>query len=100
MRITTDIHGRLQIINLIGFLTVPILAYFNKTLLGLGIALTLSGLIFFTAFVYKTKSLHFDWTTQKVFKWFFEDYADRAANICYGTFLLILGLVILNHELG
>jgi len=100
MRSTTEIHGRLQTINLIGFLTVPILAYFNKTLLGLGIALTLSGLIFFTAFLYKTKSLHFEWTTQKVFNWLFEDYADRAANISYGTFFLVLGLGFLYHELG
>jgi hypothetical protein len=100
MRITTDIHGRLQIINIVGFLSVPILGYFDKTLLGLGIALTLSGIIFFAAFAYKTKSLHFDWTSQKIFSWLFEDYADRAANLCCGTFVLILGLVVLNHELG
>ncbi len=100
MRLTTDTHGRLQTINLLGFLNVPILGYFNKAFLGLGIAFTLSGLIFFVAFIFKTKSLHFDWTREKVFNWLFEDYADRAANFCYGTFFLILGLGILNHELG
>ena len=100
MRLTTDIHGRLQIVNIAGFLIIPILGYFNKTDLGFGIALTLSGIIFFIAFVYKTKSLHFGWAREKVFNWLFEDYADRAANICYGVFFLILGVSILVHELG
>jgi hypothetical protein len=100
MKLASDTHGRLQIINLIGFLNIPLFSFFNKIVLSVGISFMISGIVFVTASIYKTRSLYFDWLRKKVFDWLFEDYSDRASNIFCGIIFLVLGLAILIHELG
>jgi hypothetical protein len=99
MKLTKDIHGRLQLFNVIGFLAVPICGYVDRIIFGFGIAFTISGLLFVAAFLYKTESLFFDWTKEKIFDWLFKEYSHRAANLFYAGFFLLLGLASIIQEL-
>jgi hypothetical protein len=91
--------GKLQIINLVGFLSIFIFEYFDKITLGCGLALTLSGLLSLIAFAINVEPIYNFVSGKIIFTWLFEKYSDRALNLFFGIFFFLIGVAILSSEL-
>jgi hypothetical protein len=84
--------------NIIVFTAMLLFIFFDKTILGVGIAFTISGLLSTLAFALNLEPLWMSIDTQTTFEWFFERYSRKALNLVYGLISLIIGIAALITE--
>ncbi len=98
MKFLTTAESKIRAANVIVFAGMLLLIYFDRTILGVGIAFTLSGLLSIFAFALNLEPLWMSIDTQTTFEWLFERYSKKALNLVYAMICLTIGIAALIAE--
>jgi hypothetical protein len=99
MRFFKGASGKLQIINVLGFLSILIFEYLDRIILGVGLAFMLSGVLSVIAFAIDAAPIYNFIGGKIIFDWLSEKNSEKALSLIFGVFLLVIGVVILCSDL-